>query len=72
MSEFELKSWTSESVTADLERAIHEHRLPPGTKLGEDELGEAYGISRTIVRAALRRRRRSSIRSMLRFAEGRK
>ncbi|MGR3273461.1 GntR family transcriptional regulator [Thalassococcus profundi] len=53
MSEFELKSWTSESVTADLERAIHEHRLPPGTKLGEDELGEAYGISRTLVRAAL-------------------
>lgn len=47
------KPWTSETVAADLERAIHEHRLPPGTKLGEDELGEAYGISRTIVRAAL-------------------
>ena len=47
------KPWTSEMVTADLERAIHEHRLPPGTKLGEDELGDAYGISRTIVRAAL-------------------
>lgn len=27
--------------------------MPPGTKLGEDELGDAYGISRTIVRAAL-------------------
>jgi DNA-binding GntR family transcriptional regulator len=40
-------------VAADLERAIHEHRLPPATKLGEDELGEAYGISRTVVRAAL-------------------
>lgn len=47
------KPLTSEMVTADLERAIHEHRLPPGTKLGEDELGDAYGISRTIVRAAL-------------------
>ncbi|TMV14626.1 GntR family transcriptional regulator [Arenibacterium halophilum] len=47
------KQWTTETVAADLERAVHEHRLPPGTKLGEDELGEAYGISRTIVRAAL-------------------
>jgi len=48
-----IKPWTSETVAADLERAIHEHRLPPGTKMGEDELGDAYGISRTIVRAAL-------------------
>ncbi|MGP6089287.1 GntR family transcriptional regulator [Antarctobacter jejuensis] len=47
------KPWSSETVAADLEHAIHEHRLPPGTKLGEDELAEAYGISRTIVRAAL-------------------
>ncbi|GHH00097.1 GntR family transcriptional regulator [Pseudodonghicola xiamenensis] len=47
------KLWTSETVAADLERAVHEHRLPPGTKLGEDDLAEAYGISRTIVRAAL-------------------
>lgn len=45
--------WTSDTVAADLERAILEHRIPPGTKLGEDELAEAYGISRTIVRAAL-------------------
>jgi len=53
MTMTEPKLWTSETVAADLERAVHEHRLPPGTKLGEDELGEAYGISRTIVRAAL-------------------
>lgn len=33
--------------------AILEHRLRPGTKLGEDELGQIYGASRTIVRAAL-------------------
>lgn len=33
--------------------AIHEHRLSPGTKLGEDEIGEVYGVSRTIVRTAL-------------------
>lgn len=36
-----------------LELAIHEHRLSPGTKLGEDEIGEIYGVSRTTVRAAL-------------------
>ncbi|SIT05058.1 transcriptional regulator, GntR family [Roseivivax lentus] len=53
MTGLDLKQWTSDSVAADLERAIHEHRLPPATKLGEDELGEAYGISRTTVRAAL-------------------
>lgn len=53
MNKIDAKVWTSDTVVADLERAIHEHRLPPGTKLGEDELGEAYGISRTIVRAAL-------------------
>ncbi|MBS8228187.1 GntR family transcriptional regulator [Vannielia litorea] len=53
MNTIDTKLWTSENVAADLERAVHEHRLPPGTKLGEDELAEAYGISRTIVRAAL-------------------
>ena len=53
MNELRSSPATAESVAADLERAIHEHRLPPGTKLGEDELGEVYGISRTTVRAAL-------------------
>jgi DNA-binding GntR family transcriptional regulator len=33
--------------------AILEHRLHPGTKLGEDEIGAIFGVSRTIVRAAL-------------------
>ena len=33
--------------------AILEHRLGPGTKLGEDEIGSIYGVSRTIVRGAL-------------------
>lgn len=53
MDTLDFRQWNSDSVAADLERAIHEHRLPPATKLGEDELGEAYGISRTVVRAAL-------------------
>ncbi len=53
MTKIETKPPTGDTLVADLERAIHEHRLPPGTKLGEDELAEAYGISRTIVRSAL-------------------
>jgi len=53
MESADLKQWTSDSVAADLERAIQEHRLPPATKLGEDELSAVYGISRTTVCAAL-------------------
>lgn len=33
--------------------AILDHRLTPGTRLPEDEIGALYGASRTIVRAAL-------------------
>jgi DNA-binding GntR family transcriptional regulator len=33
--------------------AILDHRLPPGARLPEDELGAIYGVSRTIVRSAL-------------------
>lgn len=40
-------------VFVGVERAIHEHRLPPGTRLAEAELCEIYGVSRTIVRAGL-------------------
>lgn len=46
---------SAEGIAADLALAIHEHRLPPGTKLSEDEVGEVYGVSRTVVRAALQR-----------------
>ncbi|XDB00207.1 GntR family transcriptional regulator [Sulfitobacter sp. LCG007] len=45
----------ADRVANALERAILEHRLPPGAKLGEDEIAEVYGVSRTIVRAALHR-----------------
>jgi len=44
---------TKDTIAQALSRAIHEHRLAPGTKLGEDELSDIYGVSRTIVRAAL-------------------
>lgn len=45
----------SAGIAEDLARAIHEHRLAPGTKLGEDEIGEIFGVSRTVVRAALQK-----------------
>jgi DNA-binding GntR family transcriptional regulator len=35
--------------------AVHEHRLTPGTKLGENELADNHGVSRTLVRDALQR-----------------
>lgn len=38
-----------------LRRAIVEHALRSGTKLPEDKLAEQFGISRTLVRAALAR-----------------
>jgi len=47
------KPATSDSIAQALSLAIHEHKIAPGTKLGEDELAEIYGVSRTVVRAAL-------------------
>lgn len=44
---------TSDTIAQALSLAIHEHRIAPGTKLGEDELAEIYGVSRTVVRASL-------------------
>jgi DNA-binding GntR family transcriptional regulator len=44
---------TADTISNALSQAIHEHRLAPGTKLGEDELSDIYGVSRTIVRTAL-------------------
>jgi DNA-binding GntR family transcriptional regulator len=42
-----------EAVYADIYDAILDHRLPPGTKLTEDSLGEVFGVSRTVIRKAL-------------------
>lgn len=53
MSDVQIRTAGVETVAAALEQAIHEHRLLPGVKLGEDDLAEIYGVSRTIVRAAL-------------------
>ncbi|MEE4188919.1 MAG: GntR family transcriptional regulator [Roseobacter sp.] len=43
----------SNTVYSEVERAILEQRLPPGTRLAESELAEIYGVSRTIVRSGL-------------------
>lgn len=45
----------SGQIADALERAIMEHRLPPGAKLPEDEICELYGTGRTVVRGALQR-----------------
>lgn len=45
----------SASVYRVLKRAIIEQALLPGTKLGEDSIGERFGVSRTLVREALQR-----------------
>ncbi|SFA75589.1 transcriptional regulator, GntR family [Poseidonocella pacifica] len=49
----EIRSSGSERVAQELALAIHEHRVAPGAKLNEDEVGEVFGVSRTVVRAAL-------------------
>jgi DNA-binding GntR family transcriptional regulator len=41
------------AICLELQKAILEHRLRPGMKLSEDEVGEIFGASRTVVRAAL-------------------
>lgn len=43
----------AQRIVEGLQKAIFEHRLAPGTKLSEDEVGQVYGVSRTIVRSAL-------------------
>ena len=53
MTQLQTPPVTADSLFEQLELAIHEHRIAPGTKLGEDEIGDIYGVSRTTVRAAL-------------------
>lgn len=45
---------SAEDIVCRLTEAVHEHRVLPGMKLSEDEVGEIYGVSRTVVRQALR------------------
>ncbi len=48
-----LRSPKAARIHEALLAAILDHRLPPGARLPEDELGAVYGVSRTIVRSAL-------------------
>jgi len=41
------------SIYRSVLEAVVEHRLPPGAKLSEEQLGAVFGVSRTIVRSAL-------------------
>ncbi|MEJ8474072.1 GntR family transcriptional regulator [Roseibium algae] len=50
---FPLPAGRTLDICLKLHSAILEHRLAPGIKLSEDEVGEIYGVSRTVVRAAL-------------------
>lgn len=45
---------TADDIVARLTEAVHEHRVQPGAKLREDEIGDIFGVSRTLVRQALR------------------
>lgn len=49
----ELLSNQAARIHEALHAAILDHRLRPGARLPEDELGAIYGVSRTVVRAAI-------------------
>ena len=53
MTEAQQNTATNDRIARQIEQAILDHRLAPGTKLTEDELGSIYGVGRTIVRGAL-------------------
>jgi DNA-binding GntR family transcriptional regulator len=44
-----------ERIYQELLKAIVEHQLPPGVRLPEDKLSEAFGVSRTGIRKVLQR-----------------
>lgn len=46
-------SLDTEAIHTRIADAIAAHRLPPGTKLGEEALGDIFGVSRTKIRQAL-------------------
>lgn len=43
----------TDAIHTRIADAIAAHRLPPGTKLGEEALGDIFGVSRTKIRQAL-------------------
>lgn len=51
----ELKAHTEEDVLRQIEQAVLDHRLPPGTKLKEVQLAEVFGVKRGTIRKVLAR-----------------
>ncbi len=51
----EALSWTEEGIYQRMVQTIRDHQLHPGTKLGEDRLASAFGVSRTRIRPVLAR-----------------
>lgn len=50
---FSLPPGRSLEICVALHTAILEHKIEPGSKLSEDEVGDVFGVSRTVVRNAL-------------------
>lgn len=50
---FRRRRSSDQTIYQAIADAIFEQRLPPGTKLPEDSLGEVFSVSRTVVRKAL-------------------
>lgn len=48
-------AWTEEGIYQRMVQTIRDHQLHPGTKLGEDRLASAFGVSRTRIRPVLAR-----------------
>lgn len=48
------KGVCADEIAQRLTEAVHEHRVLPGMKLSEDEVGDVFGAGRTVVRQALR------------------
>lgn len=46
---------TDEHIYQQMRNAIVEHQLIPGTRLPEDKLSDAFGVSRTVTRKVLQR-----------------
>ncbi|MBG21451.1 MAG: GntR family transcriptional regulator [Rhizobiales bacterium] len=50
---FSLPPGKALEICHQLEAAILQHRMQPGMKLAEDEVGDLFGVSRTVARTAL-------------------
>ena len=48
-------SYSESDVLREIEQAVLDHRLPPGTKLKEVQLAELFGVKRGLIRKVLTR-----------------